>query len=438
MIQDAVASPTPAGHPTTQQTSAIASRPRLHLASMDVLRGVAALMVLVHHAYGFFWRTAVETPTYSAADVFQQFGVAGGTGFVFSFPAWAGVNLFFIISGFCIHLPYAQRNTTPRLASYATRRFFRLYPTYLVAIGLGFALAGLRSGSNGVVSLSNLLGHLVFWYYADGQWSPSTAVSPVLWTISLEVQFYVLYLIVRRFLWGAGIARLTILFLTGDVLWHIFCAIAEAQGHPLPASLVPRDFAIFRFGEWLLGAWLAEIVLRRHSHGLAQSPDTSRWTRTPVLVAIGTSLLLAGTAIPWLLRTDRYLPDPLLSMGFFLLAWAMVDREQRVIQSERRHIAIRILALAGERCYSIYLFHFAIFACVGEAYIRTRYHSQVSKNALGGGLEWGAVTLAAIVIAFAVIEVVYRSIEVPSHRLARKLANRLEVRERGAKQPHAA
>ena len=63
--------------------------------------------------------------------------------------------LFFVISGFCIHLPYARalaaadpETTAPDWKRFFARRFWRLYPPYLAALVVALALwwlAGPRS-----------------------------------------------------------------------------------------------------------------------------------------------------------------------------------------------------------------------------------------------------------------------------------------------------
>ena len=113
------------------------------LFTIDLLRGVAATLVVLYHAHLLFWRTPVNNIFEGhAREFFTQHSAAAevvsymlGLGF-----GYLGVSLFFVISGFCIHLPLAGSNTPLKVGPYAIRRFFRLSPLYFVVMCGAFAL----------------------------------------------------------------------------------------------------------------------------------------------------------------------------------------------------------------------------------------------------------------------------------------------------------
>ncbi len=56
--------------------------------------------------------------------------------FIVLFPAhlgWVALPIFFVVSGFCIHLTYCAFSQ-PSLKAFYIRRFFRIYPAYLLAL----------------------------------------------------------------------------------------------------------------------------------------------------------------------------------------------------------------------------------------------------------------------------------------------------------------
>jgi exopolysaccharide production protein ExoZ len=97
-----------------------------HYASVQVLRGVAAGLVLVGHA----------------VDIRSGMGMDGfATVFATIFPA--GVDIFFVISGFIITstLIGAQPLSRSYAVEFAFRRFSRIYPLYWVVLTVSVGLS---------------------------------------------------------------------------------------------------------------------------------------------------------------------------------------------------------------------------------------------------------------------------------------------------------
>lgn len=115
--------------------------------SLDLLRALAVLLVLGHHAAQRF-RPASE-------DVF------GG---VFLRSGWIGVDIFFVISGFMITRILLQANGD--IGAFFRRRAFRIVPIFAVAVAT-FGVLSLVTGSN-----SDILHRL---------WSPALFLNG--WTI---------------------------------------------------------------------------------------------------------------------------------------------------------------------------------------------------------------------------------------------------------------
>src|SRR5205085_3405400 len=109
----------------------------LRLKSVDVLRALAALTVLAYHTRAVFW--------VGVAEMYQKYGLQlnfnallGYMTLPFKF-GYLGVELFFVLSGYCIHRRGARllanvEGAKLELRDYALRRLWRIYPTYLVAM----------------------------------------------------------------------------------------------------------------------------------------------------------------------------------------------------------------------------------------------------------------------------------------------------------------
>src|SRR6267378_8534862 len=111
------------------------------LASIDALRGMAALGVVLYHAVGV------------AGDSVPQNLLRWPVVFIHSLTSfgYVGVFLFFVISGFCIHLQWAKayaagRPHEIRFGLFWKRRIRRLYPAYLIALLLYLLMTAFSVG----------------------------------------------------------------------------------------------------------------------------------------------------------------------------------------------------------------------------------------------------------------------------------------------------
>lgn len=115
-----------------------------------------------------------------------------------SFFGWAGVWLFFVISGFVITISlmapdYEDVSLTTKLRVFWYRRALRILPLYLLVILLGFGLTAALSLSRLPLEQAPYL--LTFTYNFYRIW-PGYEPIPIfshLWSLSVEEQFYLLY-----------------------------------------------------------------------------------------------------------------------------------------------------------------------------------------------------------------------------------------------------
>lgn len=152
------------------------SRPHLmtkyHYNEIDLLRGIACLMVVafhyLHRGQLDSWLTSAPGP---GVDAVARYG-------------YLGVHLFFIISGFVIFMS-AEGCTTRQ---FAASRVARLYPGFLVAAPLTALLAWATGSEFFKVGLSQLAINMTMaphWFGVD-------FVDGAYWSIAVELHFYIL------------------------------------------------------------------------------------------------------------------------------------------------------------------------------------------------------------------------------------------------------
>jgi peptidoglycan/LPS O-acetylase OafA/YrhL len=383
------------------------------LVSVDLLRGLAAFFVVLFHAQHFFRRGG--PPTFGAGGIYTVWGepVQQIAAFLLFGLGFLGVSLFFVISGFCIHLPFAARARPLRLASFAKRRFIRLYPAYLAICLVGFALTIVKEGfGQGSATLSNLVGHLFFWHYDYPIEPHGVEFTIVIWTIAIEVHFYLMYALLFRGLVRFGISHAAVLGLIVSLVYRVVWIYGGFQGTEIIALLEPQRFAIARFGEWLLGAWIAEAYASGRIAVLARSGWLGwRGVWLGCGTVLGSALGLAS------LRSGQYTTDLPSCIGFAWLLASLLSLEL----SGRFALHGRLGTIAvwlGDRSYSLYLVHYLVISTTGE--ILARLLSVSDKDAMAGTPVWFGVTILAICISLVAADLMYRAIERPSHSLARR------------------
>lgn len=333
------------------------------LLSVDVLRGVASLIVVLYHLYdgGIFFR-----PPYNERPLAK---------FVFILPVsygFVGVYLFFVISGFCIHLRSANAKSLGRddfnidFIPFWKRRIRRLYPAYLASIILYlFVLA-----SQGKLVWSgffawDLGSHLLMIHNFD----PRTlyGISVVFWTLAIEEQLYLAYFALlwmrRRFSWG------TILLVCFAVRF-VWFGIVWMGTRLLGIEIVFLGAAAATWCIWVLGAITVESYL-----GLIQLP---KWTRDWKFLCGSCGLAAFLTYLDFFAVPERSLLgstvwgqlvlQPLWGVAGFLLVNVVIFKEKSWNWDihQRRIQAVRPLAGLGVFSYSLYLIHEVVIRVANE------------------------------------------------------------------------
>ena len=177
--------------------------------SIQFLRGFAALAVVVHHTGGYVKR--YFEPTLLFEDKFSI--------------GFAGVDLFFVISGFIIHFTSKNYLNNPsKLKEYLKKRFIRVYPIYWIITTILFISSWLivEILDKNIFSIgypNTLIAYIQTYLLLPLHF----AINPVTWTLSYELFFYLCFaiLIISKRLWIIPALILAVSF------YNIFINIPE-------------------------------------------------------------------------------------------------------------------------------------------------------------------------------------------------------------------
>jgi len=341
---------------------------------VDALRGLSALAVLVCHI-GAYWS-------------FLSFP---GKGLQLTEIGAHGVDVFIVLSGFCLALPLVGPERQLSTRQFLGRRAWRILPAYWVALGLAATLAIMPATWHLLVAEPatgwDLLTHI---FGLQTVFVPTLgAINGSLWSVSLEMQLYLVFPIAvwlwRR--WGSvpllGVA--TLLAIGWDWLGGALTMSGPLEGflgdhHALPARLV----------QFVAGMAMARIVVEGRA-----------WTSWPGLVVGG----LAGAAAT--LVTTLEAPQWLDSLAWGIAGALLIGVFSGPWVSAR---LLSGLEAFGRRSFSFYLLHqpLLLLASGAVALIPGGWPVQLL---LGGVLVTALISLAA--------ELLYRTVELPSHRSGR-------------------
>lgn len=302
------------------------SAPSSKLVVLEGLRGFAAAYVVLHHIHPFH-----GTPL----DWLTRFGQEA-------------VTVFFLLSGFVIH--YSFTGAQDRSArSYFTRRFRRIYPPFVIALGLTALANVFIHGPDVDLKPRDFALNLLM--LQDHEFlRPGSIVDPyltngVLWSLSYEWWFYVLYFpIVTR---------------VPSINWlHCVAAIAAAG---LAAFVWQPSFAArvaMLFCVWWLGVEMARAYL---AHG--------RVRFGAVLPGIGLALALLFALVLralWISRTEATSPGkyPWIEPRIVgvAIAIAVIGVLWHRFQFRGARSLMRACALVGPISYGLYVLHPAAFS----------------------------------------------------------------------------
>ena len=163
-------------------------RSRDYLASADILRVAAMGLVVWYH----IWQQSWLNPSFSLGDRYVDLFQLVRNGYMM-------VDVLLVLSGFLLALPYARAaqglGPRPYARDFYLRRFWRIVPSYALAVLLVFFLWALPQGlyTSPGDALKDLLTHLTFTHNLSYPTYIGTPLPIVLWTMAVEVQFYLIF-----------------------------------------------------------------------------------------------------------------------------------------------------------------------------------------------------------------------------------------------------
>ena len=347
---------------------------------IDAMRGFAALLVAYFHCRQVEW-VGMQTFHQSVGHSFSLSTIAA----YLTFPiAWgsAGVPIFFVISGYCIHRGGALRlakNPDYRLdtGNFWIRRFARIYPVLLAALVLTFALDWVSlqlPPVNHKIREIGLQAFLVNLFSLQGVAGKTFGSNGALWTLSLEVQFYAIYPLLFALRRRLGMTSVLAIVAVINVV-----SAYVLERHDL------QFFTSYWFS-WTLGAWIADAKAR-------STPEarSSVW-----LYVLAAAFIALGCAA---FHFGQYGAFQLWAVGFAFYLYKALERPNA---DKADTPGVRLLSRFGDFSFSLYLIHLPIFVLLSSILFRSSLQMSI----------WPS--FGYMLVAVPVAYVFYRLVELPA------------------------
>jgi peptidoglycan/LPS O-acetylase OafA/YrhL len=358
------------------ESDSVASGP-LRLGYVDALRALAALAVVLLHAFQIFGshpalglqgEQALREPGIRELALIYDL-------VVFRLGAIA-VQVFIVISGFSLMLPVARSldgRLRGGLRTFFARRARRILPPYYASMALTLLVIALIPGMNtpaGVywdhalpaLDARTILAHVLLIHNADGYWASFSKINPPHWSIAVESQIYLLFplLVLLWRAWG----------------WLPTLLAALAYGVlPLAVPIITLPLSTpWFFGLFGVGMAAALIAVGRQRQASVLRERVPWGPVTALLGAILVGLFVAQRAAPAELAAvlaAKWLED--YTLGFavaaLLIFCANAPGGHRFSPQRLLMGVLEAPALVGlgRFSYSIYLMHAPILALVALA-----------------------------------------------------------------------
>jgi peptidoglycan/LPS O-acetylase OafA/YrhL len=311
------------------------------------------------------------------------------------FYGYAGVEFFFLLSGFV--LTWAWLNRKPKPSRFWWQRVAKLYPATFLLMAFAYLAVPQYEripGPKGTVLDFTLL---QAWWPSERVYFGGNGVS---WSLSCEIFFYLLFPFVLNWIKSLNSRRFKVL--TGFTLVVLVLAPVAASIANISEPLRYWLFFIFppyQFGFFLLGMLMARAI----ASGL-QIP------RPSLLFALALAWLgvVVATGSVYAVNHSHGLPRPVVLLAalpaFLALLGAAVSKD---IKQEKSILTGRILTYLGIVSFELYLIHKPLFFFLLPTGLWTN----------SGGFEGALVFLEFLGVAMLAAIVLHHLFEVPMDRI---------------------
>lgn len=322
----------------------------LYFKNLDALRFLSFISVFIAHVWMFVPKENSFLGFLFSALTFQSFLVP----------------FFFTLSSFLISyklLTEKNNNGEIALLKFYKRRALRIWPAYFLLIIACFIILPIASAlfKQQQLTLPSVIPLLLFYvnFYIIQHGAAFNFALTILWSISIEEQFYLVWGAVLKFVRSNNlISVLFILFIFSVAFSYYYLLVQHKAENNLAIH------SIFILQNFCTGALLAYIAVRQHWIFLFLA------TIKPVVYP----LIYISLAIATYLVKDMVLLNVIKSVCYSLIIYDQVFNTRRIFTAGK----FRLINYFGKISYGLYLYHALIFVLLQKKFHLFEYENSFS------------------------------------------------------------
>lgn len=354
-----------------------------HIPALDGLRGIAVLSVMLYHCFPF---------------LITKLG-------------WAGVDLFFVLSGFLITGILLDSKAEPNYyKNFIIRRVLRIFPLYYFVLVLMLLLIPFFSKDFLGAYFTYYTKHQQwFWLYSEN-WLysrdgfPDNLILVHFWSLAVEEQFYIFWPWIVKFLPGRKLLWSCIILSCFSILFRLKLG-TEWFHHDTYRYML----TLARMDALLIGAIIA-ILIREYPRLLERT--------APIVMTLSAVIIIAGIII---FRSANFLVLPGLYtfIDLFFGCILVYSLSVNKLSALGRVVNHKAMMLLGKYSYGLYVYHFLIYTLL-ERKLQPRLiilsgNTFFAMTVVGG---------SAFLISLGISMLSYRFLEQPFLRLKKYFENK--------------
>lgn len=224
-----------------------------HIGVLDGIRAVAILLIVWYHIWQQSWLMPIAGPV--NLDWLVR-------------NACILVDLMILLSGFCLFLPYAREmvfgEANRRCSEFYVKRVARIAPSYYVSLFIVLFLFAIPLGEysgDSAFMAKDIVTHMTFTHNLFGDVIGWTKLNGVLWTVGVEVQFYLIFPLLAKWFKKQPIVTYLGMTAVGLVSSYVISSHFTTWNQAVCVNHTLTFFSVYANG--MLGAWLYMLYVKK-------------------------------------------------------------------------------------------------------------------------------------------------------------------------------